>query len=85
MAIIRIRSRIGFAFSRANNVEDETYYVLFDPIQKRYFSDGAIGRVFARAARPFMEQQSAVNQRDSWWQNKRFSEVRKITLKIEGV
>lgn len=66
-------------------MEDETYYVLFDPIALRYFSGGPVGRVFARHAEVFMAQDSAERRRDSWWKNKRFSEVRKITLKIEGV
>lgn len=63
----------------------ETYFVLYDPVRERYYSNGGIGRVFARAAQPFLSIGAAEKCRDSWWKNKRFSEVKCVTLQVEAV
>lgn len=59
--------------------------MLYDPERQRYYSDGAIGRVYARAARPFVSREAAERTRDSWWKNKRFSEIKRVTLQVEAV
>ena len=63
----------------------EQYYVLFDPVKQRYYSEDSVGRLFARAAKPFMSLQAAINTRASWWKNTRFSEIRKVTITVETV
>lgn len=57
----------------------ELYWVLYDPIKERYYSDGGIGRIFVRAAKPFMRLESAANCRRRWHNGR--AEIHEVELR----
>lgn len=63
--------------------ETETYLVLRDPVTGHYYSENSVPRVYARAAKPIMSREAAEHIQNGWWRNKRFSEIKKVTLTIE--
>jgi hypothetical protein len=61
-------------------VNDEIVYVLYDPIKERFWSIGAVGRIYMRYADFFLSEDAARKMRDSWWENKHFSQVIKVII-----
>ena len=60
----------------------DRYWVLFDPKRERYYSDGGIGRVFAKDAKAFRSVDAAKKQQE-FWRNQGFSELRVATMTLE--